>query len=98
MKKILLIGGCGFIGHNLAIYLKKLNFDVTIVDGLSVNNLYNVKDNIGNNEFYRTVINKRMDIINENKINLQVKDARDYHALRTLMSSNKDYIILHIKE
>ena len=42
MKKILLIGGCGFIGHNLAIHLKKLNFDVTIVDGLSVNNLYNL--------------------------------------------------------
>ena len=39
MKKVLLIGGCGFIGHNLAIHLKK-SFQVEIVDGLNVNNLF----------------------------------------------------------
>ncbi len=96
MKKILLIGGCGFIGHNLAIHLKKLNFDVTIVDGLSVNNLYNFKDNIGNNEFYRTVLNNRLDLLNENKINYQITDARDYHALSKLISSYKPDFIIHL--
>ena len=96
MKKILLIGGCGFIGHNLAIHLKKLNFDVTIVDWLSVNNLYNFKDNIGNNEFYRTVLNNRLDLLNENKINFQITDARDYHALSKLISSYKPDFIIHL--
>jgi len=96
MKKILLIGGCGFIGHNLAIHLKKLNFDVTIVDGLSVNNLYNFKDNIGNNEFYRTVLNNRLDLLNVNKINFQITDARDYHALSKLISSYKPDFIIHL--
>ena len=38
-KKIALIGGCGFIGHNLALKLKSLNYDVSIVDSLSINNL-----------------------------------------------------------
>ena len=38
-KKILLVGGCGFIGHNLAIYLKSLGHTPVVVDSLSVNNL-----------------------------------------------------------
>ena len=38
-KKILLVGGCGFIGHNLAIYLKSMGHDPHIVDSLSVNNI-----------------------------------------------------------
>ena len=42
-KKILIIGGAGFIGHNLAIKLKSLGAIVTILDGLSVNNVNSVK-------------------------------------------------------
>ena len=38
-KKILLIGGAGFIGHNLALYLKALGGEVEVIDGLQVNNL-----------------------------------------------------------
>lgn len=33
--KILLAGGCGFIGSNLSIYLKKKNFQVASIDNLS---------------------------------------------------------------
>ena len=52
MKKILLIGGCGFIGHNLALYLKSNNYSVNIIDGLNVNNLFNFKNSEGeNNDF-----------------------------------------------
>ena len=40
-KKILIIGGAGFIGHNLAIELVK-NYDVEIIDSLMVNNLNSV--------------------------------------------------------
>ena len=47
-KKILIIGGAGFIGHNLAIYLKKKKFDVLTVDNLKINNLAHVKKNIKN--------------------------------------------------
>ena len=39
MKKALLIGGAGFIGHHLALSLKANGFDVAVVDGLEVNNL-----------------------------------------------------------
>ena len=38
MEKVLLIGGAGFIGHNLALKLKK-KFRVYIVDFFKINNL-----------------------------------------------------------
>ena len=41
-KKILLVGGCGFIGHNLALKLKSLGHEPTVVDSLSVNNLKSI--------------------------------------------------------
>ena len=44
-RKILIIGGAGFIGHNLALKLKNLNYDVTIVDSLQVNNILWLKKN-----------------------------------------------------
>ena len=36
-----MIGGAGFIGHNLALELVKLGAKVTIFDAFSVNNLLN---------------------------------------------------------
>ena len=35
--KILIAGGCGFIGSNLSIFLSKKNFKVLSVDNLSKN-------------------------------------------------------------
>ena len=38
-KRIMLVGGAGFIGHNLALELSKLGASVMIVDNLMVNSL-----------------------------------------------------------
>ena len=75
MKKILIIGGCGFIGHNLAIHLNNLNYKVDIVDSLNVNNLNNFKENVGNNEFYRLVLNNRLELLARNNINYEIIDS-----------------------
>jgi nucleoside-diphosphate-sugar epimerase len=55
-KKVLIVGGCGFIGHNLGIFLKKKKFDVTIFDSLSVNNYFSFKKD--NNCLFSLVIKK----------------------------------------
>ena len=44
-KRILIIGGAGFIGHNLALKLKKLKYHVSIVDSLQINNILWLKKN-----------------------------------------------------
>ena len=38
-KKVLLVGGAGFIGHHLALALKEQGVDVQIMDSLGVNNI-----------------------------------------------------------
>ncbi len=38
-RRISLIGGAGFIGHNLALALMECGAKVQIIDGLQVNNL-----------------------------------------------------------
>ena len=47
-QRILLIGGAGFIGHNLALELANMGADVMVADNLMVNSL------IENNSYYRT--------------------------------------------
>ena len=62
--KILITGGCGFIGTNLAIYLKKNKFNVESLDNLSrKGSQYNLKLLRINN-----IINFKIDIKNFKKI------------------------------
>ena len=67
-KNILLVGGCGFIGHNLALELVKKDYNVSIVDSLAVNNLLSFTDNsIVNKSLYRNILNNRIELINKKK-------------------------------
>ena len=79
-KKILLIGGAGFIGHNLALEYIEHGHDVTIVDSLQINNFLYVidsKSEIHEPKLYGEIINDRLSIIRSNKINLLIGDFRD---------------------
>ena len=50
-KKILIIGGGGFIGHNLALQIVKRGGNVEIIDSLEVNNYTSVLSNKDNLPF-----------------------------------------------
>jgi len=95
--KILLTGGNGFIGHNLAIFLKSKGNDVTILDSLSVNNLLSFTDSeIINQKLYRSILNERINLLNLHNIDLQVLDARDYHLYSKTYSSISPDIVIHL--
>lgn len=68
-KKILITGGAGFIGSNLAIKLVELGADVTIIDSLI--------PEYGGNLF-------NLDPIKE-KIKLNISDVRDEHSMKYLI-------------
>lgn len=98
-KKILIIGGAGFIGHNLAIGLKKNNYDVTITDGLIVNNLNTVignTDNLPYPKLAHQMLNERFNLINKNDISLIIQDARDYGGLSHIINKISPNIIIHL--
>lgn len=98
-KKVLIIGGSGFIGHNLAIKLKENNFEVAIIDSLQVNNLTSVignYDNLPNPILSRKILENRLDLLNEKKIKLHIQDARNYHAISNLIDQEAPNILIHL--
>jgi nucleoside-diphosphate-sugar epimerase len=97
-KRIALIGGAGFIGHNLALTLNALGADVHVFDGLQVNNLGAFSNVVSDplKTLYLHLINERIDLMRKNNIPLHVLDARDYHALSRSLSDLKPQIIVQL--
>ena len=98
-KKILIIGGGGFIGHNLALQIIKRGGNVEIIDSLEVNNYTSVlsnRDNLPFPDLSLKILDQRLFLLKENKIPLHVIDARNYHALSHKIDEIKPKIIIHL--
>lgn len=97
-RKIALIGGAGFIGHNLALELKKQGADVEIIDSLQVNNLmtFASANSDPNQELYIRMINQRLEMIKSDGIPLHILDARDYHTLSKTLLTMHPQVIVHL--
>lgn len=97
-KRAVLIGGAGFIGHNLALGLRRLGADVHIVDSLQVNNLGAFSNAVGdpNKTLYLNIINERLRLLNEAQVPLHVIDARDYHALTRTLAEIKPQVVVQL--
>jgi len=97
--RIVLVGGAGFIGHNLALALKERGAQVEVVDGLDVNNLLTFSSSdchSGNRELYRGMLNDRLDLLRENGIPLHIQDARDYHMMNAVLNQIKPQVVIHL--
>ena len=54
-----MVGGCGFIGHNLALELeKKNNIKFSLVDSLEVNNIFSKNKEVENIKLYGPILKK----------------------------------------
>ena len=68
-----------------------------IVDSLSVNNILSFADNeVKNKKLYSSILQNRIDILNEEKIQLIIQDARDYHAISKIYDDINPDIIIHL--
>lgn len=98
-RKIAIIGGAGFIGHNLALALVRERAQVEIVDGLQVNNLLSFATENSDAQargLYLRILNQRLDLLRGAGIPVHVQDARDYHALSRILSQIKPNVIIHL--
>lgn len=96
-KKILLVGGCGFIGHNLAIHLKNIGADPIIVDSLAVNNILSLADEeIKNKKLYSSILNNRIQLMKTNDIKLIKQDVRDHILISDIYKEINPDIIVHL--
>ena len=98
-RKITLIGGAGFIGHNLALHLHSLGAEVSIIDSLQINNLASFaatsKDSV-NRALYLRILNERQRLLQNAQIPLFVQDARNYHALSQLISQIEPQVVIQL--
>lgn len=98
-RRIMLVGGGGFIGHNLALALRRRGSVVQVVDGLQVNNMSSFLTTPSDNpdsEFYLTFVNERLRLLREAEIPFIVQDVRDYHALSKVFSAFKPQVVVHL--
>ena len=98
-RKITLIGGAGFIGHNLALHLHSLGAEVSIIDSLQVNNLASfsaTSEDSVNRALYLRILNERQRLIQAAGIPLFVQDVRNYHALCRLITDLQPQVVVQL--
>lgn len=98
-KKILIIGGSGFIGHNLSIFLKKKGLDVYVIDNLGVNNLNSIKYEHRDRKkikIYKNFLKERIILLKQNKISISKIDAKNFPNLKKYIQKIKPDVIVHL--
>lgn len=98
-SKIAIVGGAGFIGHNLAVKLAAQGGHVEVIDSLQVNNLlaYVPKiPNLENCDLYLGIIHERLELLREKGIPLHIQDARDYSGLTQTLNQIKPNVLVHL--
>lgn len=98
-KKVAIAGGAGFIGHNLALALKRLGAQVEVIDSLQVNNLNAFAsdvNNIPNRELYLKLVHDRLDLLHNAGIPVHVVDIRDYQMIGRLIGKLDPDALVHL--
>lgn len=97
-RRVAIIGGAGFIGHNLALALARSGAHVEIIDSLQVNNLlsFAAQPEMHNHELCMKILNQRLDLLRAANIPLHPQDARDYHALTRIIDTIQPQVIVHL--
>lgn len=96
-KKILLLGGAGFIGHNLALRLKKFGAKVTIADSFSINSMINLaiqNDETSDVSIYSDFLRERLELLKKANVTLNITNASDLQDLSNILEEDYDVVYL----
>jgi nucleoside-diphosphate-sugar epimerase len=97
-RRVALIGGAGFIGHHLALALKRQGAHVEVVDSLEVNHLthYATQPPSPQRDLYIKMLLERIQLINDEGIPLHGVDARDYNRMSLTLGRMEPDVIVHL--
>jgi len=96
-QKALLIGGAGFIGHNLAGELRRQGVEVDIADGFRVNSLLNLSiqgKETQDLEVYRDFLEERLELLRSADTGMIISNATDRYDISTILSKHYDVVYL----
>jgi nucleoside-diphosphate-sugar epimerase len=97
--RVALVGGAGFIGHNMALALKARGAEVVVIDGLEVNNLVYyaaLPSTEVNRDLYIKILLERLKLLEDAGIPLVRVDARDYHSISKALNDFQPDSIVHL--
>ena len=98
-RRIALVGGAGFIGHTLALELKRRGAEVAVVDGLAVNNLLHylaLPADHPNKDLYIRIVQQRLEKLETAGIPLHIQDAREYDELSRTLGEIEPQTVVHL--
>jgi nucleoside-diphosphate-sugar epimerase len=98
-KKVLLVGGAGFIGHHLALTLSEMEVDVQIMDSLGVNNIsHHAADNAeyASDHTLLPILFQRLDLLRQAHIPIHVGDAGNIHSVEQVFEQVKPDVIVFL--
>ncbi len=97
-NKVLIVGGAGFIGHNLALYLQRRKCKVLAIDDLKINNLEHVKKKVKDKlqkNLYLSFLKERINLLKKNKITLKKYDAKK-EKIKKIFEDFKPDVVVHL--
>ena len=96
-KKITIFGGAGFIGHNLAISLKKKGYKCQLIDSLGVNNFKSKKHNKNKNiKLFKKILIERFKLLKKNKLKIEIIDLRNLEKFKKKIINYNPDIVIHL--
>ena len=99
-QRVLLVGGAGFIGHNLAMELADMGADVMIADNLMVNsmieNSFNPNQDLIQRQAYLDFLLSRFSILREKGVHMRNCDARILTDLGRVFEEYNPTKVVHL--
>lgn len=96
-QRALLIGGAGFIGHNLALELRRQGVEVDIADGFRVNSLLNLSiqgEETQDIEVYRDFLEERLELLRSSNTEFIISNATDRYDVSKILDKHYDVVYL----
>ena len=97
-RRIVLVGGAGFIGHHLALRMAADRWDVVVIDDLRINHIGRVSAMPAGAERERmlSTLHRRLDLLRHAGVTLLTVDARDPKRLEAALPGVRESVIVHL--